>query len=90
VTKAPPSCERLVEQERLVLGATELVLGLMHDERVDRAELAERVGISQRQLANFIAGRTSPSIKALANIVGALGHRIELSATKLLQQDGAV
>lgn len=68
------------EAEHLIFNATELILGLMEHEGLTRSELAERIGKSKGHVSQLLNGERNMTLRTLAEIAHAVGHRIELSA----------
>lgn len=71
------------EAERLILNATELILELMEHEGLTRSELAERIGKSKGHVSQLLNGERNMTLRTLAEIAHAVGHRIELGARSL-------
>jgi len=76
------------EAERLILEATELILELMEDENVTRTELAERLGKSKGHVSQLLNGDRNMTLRTLAEISYALGHRIRVNAEPLRARRG--
>jgi transcriptional regulator with XRE-family HTH domain len=75
------------EAERLILNATELILELMEHEGLTRSGLAERTGKSKGYVSQLLNGERNMTLRTLAEIAHAVGHRIELSARPLSEEE---
>jgi transcriptional regulator with XRE-family HTH domain len=71
------------EAERLILNATELILGLMEHEGLTRSGLAERIGKSKGHVSQLLNGERNMTLRTLAEIAHAVGHRIEVRVSDL-------
>jgi transcriptional regulator with XRE-family HTH domain len=76
----------LLEEERLILEATELVHRLMQDQSVSRAELARRVGVSKGHVTQLLDGSRNMTLRTLARLTHALNRRLQLDAQPLARQ----
>src|SRR5262245_55077609 len=70
--------ELLLEQERLLLEATELVEQLMAERKINRSELAERLGKSKPHVTQLLSGDRNLTLRTLAELAHALGERVHL------------
>lgn len=77
-----PEYERLLERERLILAATELVYELMEKQNVSKAELARRVDRTRGYLTQLLDGNRNMTLRTLADLAHALDCRIELQAQR--------
>lgn len=68
----------LLEQEMLLLAATELICELLEKKRLSRAELAKRIGKSKAFVSQILSGRRNMTLRTLAEVAWALDARIEL------------
>ena len=75
------------EAERLILNATELILELMEHEGLTRSELAERIGKSKGHVSQLLNGERNMTLRTLAEIAHAVGHRIELGTRPLSEEE---
>ncbi len=71
------------EAERLILETTETILRLMEKEGITRAELARRIGKSKGHISQLLNGDRNMTLRTLAEISYALGHRIRVDAQPL-------
>lgn len=72
--------DRLLNQERVILDATELILELLERNGLNRADLAERLGKSRGFVSQLLNGSRNMTLRTLSDIFGALGHGISLHA----------
>ena len=70
-----PKEKRLLEQERLILEVTELICGIMEEERISRSELAKRLQKSKGHVSQLLDGSRNMTLRTLAEILSALGRR---------------
>jgi transcriptional regulator with XRE-family HTH domain len=66
--------ERLLAQERLILDATEAIVGLLEDQKVSRQELARRLGKSKGFVSQLLSGERNMTLRTLADLGYALGR----------------
>ena len=74
---------RLLEQERAILGATELVCRLMREKGVSRAGLARKLGQTERHVDLALCGETSLTLRNVSDMLVALGCRLVFSASEI-------
>lgn len=74
----PKDFEAVVKQERLILSATELIVGLMTVENVSRADLAKRMKVSRPTITQLLSGERNLTLRTLADIGHALGVEFEI------------
>jgi transcriptional regulator with XRE-family HTH domain len=67
--------ERLLDQERLILHATEAVVGLLVAQSVSRQELADRLGKSKGFVSQLLSGERNMTLRTLSDLGHALGFR---------------
>jgi transcriptional regulator with XRE-family HTH domain len=67
--------ERLLDQERLILHATETIVGLLVEQSVSRRELANRLGKSKGFVSQLLSGERNMTLRTLADLGHALGFR---------------
>lgn len=75
------SYEQLLEQERLIIAATELILELMEAEGVTKSELATRISRTKGYVSQLLSGSRNLTLRTFADLTYALNHRIHLEAT---------
>lgn len=79
-----PEGMRLFQQERAILGLTELVCKMMDEQNVSRAELGRRLGKSQRYVNAFLGGNVNVSIRTISDVFTALGRSIGFEENTLV------
>jgi transcriptional regulator with XRE-family HTH domain len=72
--------EQLVEEERLILEASELIHRLMDEQHVSRSGLAKLIGKSKGHISQLLDGQRNMTLRTLARLAYALDHRLELEA----------
>ncbi|HWM54307.1 MAG TPA: helix-turn-helix transcriptional regulator [Solirubrobacterales bacterium] len=77
--------ERLVEEESLILEATELIEELLELTDLNRKELAERLGRSKGFVTQILAGDRNMTLRTLADLAFALEHRVKVAALPLIE-----
>lgn len=75
--------DALIEQERLILDATELVYELMEDEGLNQRELAKRLGKSKGFVSQVLNGKRNMTLRTLADLFHVLGYRTRFQTSKL-------
>ena len=73
--ESTPEGKRLLDQERLILQATETIIKLMQQQDVSRTELARRLGRSKGWISQLLAGEANFTLRTLSDVFGALGRR---------------
>jgi len=61
-----------LEQELLLVSATELICELMQKKNVSRADLAKRIGKSKAFITQVLRGTRNMTLRTLADLAGAL------------------
>src|ERR1700691_3779521 len=69
-----PDYERLLAQERLILDATEAIVGLLEEQKVSRQELARPLGKSKGFVSQLLSGERNMTLRTLADLGYALGR----------------
>ncbi len=72
--------QRLFEREVLTLDASELVIGLMKEQGVTRAQMAEMLGTSRAHISQVLNGSRNMTLVTLADLATALGQRVQIGA----------
>ena len=72
--------QRLFEREALTLDASELVIGLMKERGVSRAQMAEMLGTSRAHISQVLNGSRNMTLVTLADLATALGQRVQIGA----------
>ena len=79
---------RLFQQEALAFAASELICSLMEKEGISRSKLAELSGRSRAFVTQVLSGSRNMTMHTLADLMFALGHRIELDVHPLAARRG--
>jgi len=74
---------RLLNQESLILEATELICELMQRQGISRRELADRIGRTRGFVSQLLNGSRNMTLRTLADLAYALDHRIQPAAVPL-------
>lgn len=77
--------ERLVEQESLILAATEMLEGLIEENEDNRKELADKLGRSKGFVTQVLAGDRNMTLRTLSDFAFALEHRVKVAAAPLVE-----
>jgi antitoxin component HigA of HigAB toxin-antitoxin module len=77
---------RLLEQESLILEATEMIEELLEESGVNRKELAEKLGRSKGFVSHILAGDRNMTLRTLSDFAYALEHRVKMAAVPLLEK----
>lgn len=72
--------ERLLNQERLILEATELIHELLQAAGATRADLAERLGTTRGYVTQVLNGSRNMTLRTLADLAFVLGQRVLMTA----------
>ena len=78
-----PKRRRIYECEALAFEASELISGLMEDQRVSKTELAGLIGASKSHVTQLLSGSRNMTMHTLADLAFVLGHKIELKPAPL-------
>ena len=74
---------RLLEQEALLLGATETISTLMESRNITKAALAKLLGTSKSHITQLLSGNRNMTLITLADILFSLGYKAKLTARPL-------
>jgi transcriptional regulator with XRE-family HTH domain len=75
--------EAVVEEERLILDATELVFELMEVEEVNQTELAARLDKTKGFVSQLLNGKRNMTLRTFADLLRVLGYRARFQVSKL-------
>lgn len=75
-----PEFRRLYAIEGLVTQAGEFIARLMREQKVNRAELARRLGKSRAYVTQMLSGSANLTVRTLAEVAYALGVEVKLEA----------
>jgi transcriptional regulator with XRE-family HTH domain len=79
----PDERQQALEQEHLILDATELICELLEHKGVTRQELAGRLGKTKGHVTQLLSGERNMTLRTLADVAAALDHRFELRTAPL-------
>lgn len=71
--------QRALEQESLILAATESLCELMDQRAVTKAELARRIGKSRGFVTQILSGNRNMTLRTLADLAFALGSKVDVT-----------
>lgn len=75
--KSTPESEKLLDQERLLLAATELISEALERRGMTRAEFAAELGVSKSEVSQRLNGRRNLSIRSFADMLHVLEFGLE-------------
>ncbi len=67
--------------DRATEEAIRIVLRLMQEQKVSQAELGRRIGVHQSCISKWLSSDRELSLRALSDMVWALGHTLEIPGT---------
>lgn len=77
--RSTPESEALLEEERLVLSATEAVYEAMEEKGVNGRQLAERLGVRPSEVSQRLSGRRNLTLRSFAAMLHVLGMRAKIT-----------
>lgn len=77
------SYEQRLEEERLIVAATEHVCELMDDQSINRSELASRINRTKGYVTQLLSGERNLTLRTLAELAFALGSRVSVDLQPL-------
>lgn len=81
--RTDPDGRRLLAQEMLLMDAQELVVELMEKAGMNRGQLARALRKSNGFVTQLLSGERNMTLRTLADLACATGHRVELRATSI-------
>ncbi len=78
-----PEVQQTLERERAYMEAYMLIIKLMDEQDVSKAELARRLGRSRPYVTKLLNGSTNMTIRTIADVLFHLGCRLEVSGSEL-------
>ena len=81
--QSDPIYRKLVEQETLIADAQELVCEVLERAKMSRQQLATALGKSKGFVSQLLSGERNMTLRTLADLAYATGHRVELRAVPL-------
>lgn len=83
-----PEFRKLLAQEELILEVTEVLCGLLEQEKVSRKELADRLGKTKGFVSQLLNGGRNLTLRTVADILHVLGYKVSLTPYKIEQKKG--
>jgi transcriptional regulator with XRE-family HTH domain len=77
-----PEFRRLLAQEELILEVTEVLCGLLEDEKIPKKELADRLGKTKGFVSQLLNGGRNLTLRTVADILHVLGYKVTLTPYK--------
>lgn len=77
--------DQTLEEERLILEATELIEELLDQKDINRKQLADRLGKSKAHVTQLLSGERNLTLRTLAELAYNLSHRLHLAVQPLEQ-----
>lgn len=68
---------RLLQQERTILEATELICALLEAQNVSRAELSRRLGVTKSAVSQMLDGEQNMTLRSLSDMLFVLGRAVD-------------
>ena len=84
-----PEFRKLLAQEELILEVTEVLCGLLEQEKITKKELADRLGKTKGFISQLLNGGRNLTLRTVADILHALGYKVSLTAHKIEQKEGS-
>jgi len=78
-----PEFRRLLAQEELILEVTEVLCGLLEEEKLSRKELADRLGKTKGFVSQLLNGGRNLTLRTVADILHVLGYKVSLVPHKV-------
>lgn len=79
----PTDVDVVLEQERLMEDAAELIAELMERTGKTQKDIAQQIGKSKGFVSQVLSGRRNMTLRTFSDLVASLGFRIALDATPL-------
>jgi len=77
--RSTPKTEELLEEERLIVAATEAIAEAMEKRGVNKRQLADVLDVRPSEISQRLSGRRNLTLRSLAAMLHALGARVRLS-----------
>jgi len=77
-----PEFRKLLAQEELILEVTEVLCGLLEQEKISRKELADRLGKSKGFVSQLLNGGRNLTLRTVADILHVLGYKVSITPYK--------
>ena len=78
-----PEFRRLLAQEELILEVTEVLCGLLGEEKISKKELADRLGKTKGFVSQLLNGGRNLTLRTVADILHVLGYKVSLVPHKV-------
>jgi transcriptional regulator with XRE-family HTH domain len=78
-----PEFRRLLAQEELILEVTEVLCGLLEEEKISKKELADRLGKTKGFVSQLLNGGRNLTLRTVADILHVLGYKVTLTPQKI-------
>ena len=85
-----PKRRRIYEREALAFAASELISRLMEEQQVSKTDLARLVGTSKSHVTQLLSGSRNMTLRTLADLAFALGHKVEIRSLPRPRKDRVV
>ena len=85
-----PKRRRIYEREALAFEASELISRLMEERQVSKTDLARLVGTSKSHVTQVLSGSRNMTLRTLADLAFALGHKLEIRSLPQPRKDRVV
>lgn len=76
---------KILQQEELLLEATELLSTVMEENQITKVELARRLGKTKAFVTQCLSGHQNMTLRTLADLFHVLGYRLQLGAAPTAQ-----
>jgi transcriptional regulator with XRE-family HTH domain len=81
-----PEFRRLLAQEELILEVTEVLCGLLEEEKISKKELADRLGKTKGFVSQLLNGGRNLTLRTVADILQVIGYKVSLNPQKIVKQ----
>ena len=78
-----PELEKFYQQEKLILGITELIAELMEKEKINKTKLAELLGVGKSHITQLLDGTTNMTLRTISDVFTALDSELIVNASSL-------
>jgi transcriptional regulator with XRE-family HTH domain len=85
-----PEFRRILAQEELILEVTEVLCGLLGEEKISKKELAERLGKTKGFISQLLNGGRNLTLRTVADILHVLGYKVSLKPEKLRRESNVI
>jgi transcriptional regulator with XRE-family HTH domain len=79
--------DKLWQQERAIIEATERICELMEKQGVSRCELADLIGKSKSRVSQLLDGSANMTLRTLSDLYFSLGRAVHITDGPLAQSD---